>query len=296
MDLVSEMIKLNNLPLLALLGVLPLTLASSGCVPGLPADDGVCTLEPTLDCTAKPDTTVPMQAGLVGYTCTGKARPDDGAVYYDEVPEGYVCADRGATADGKQAYCCSPSLTSCAQDPALPCQGTEAGFQCRGSSRPDAFNAAVNCENGLPDGDYIDYCCTGQAQPPHCSFFQDPKICGSVLQGFTCPPGALPKNEDFGPNESRADNYRFFCPTPKPLMGNSNVDFCCYMPLPPPEGFSCYQDTQVPGCAGGRFGFACYGYDTPTEDYPPMTNCSSPVTGVSAEGYPANLYCCDFQE
>jgi hypothetical protein len=54
------------------------------------------------------------------------------------------------------------------------------------------------------------------------------------------------------------------------------------------------QDTSVPGCAPGRFGFACYGPENPHDDYLPM-QCNSPgVQGMSAEGYPATLYCCDF--
>ena len=54
------------------------------------------------------------------------------------------------------------------------------------------------------------------------------------------------------------------------------------------------QDRQA-ARAPGRFGFACYGFDTPEQDYLPM-HCPEPgFRGTSAEGYPATLYCCDFQ-
>jgi hypothetical protein len=287
------MAKLSNIPLILALCALPFGLFGGGCVSELAAPSGACVLDGAVVCTAAPITgSMPQDAGLIGYSCTGKARPDQDAHYNDEVPEGFVCADRGATADGKQGYCCAPDPTTCALDPAVHCPGaTEAAFQCRGSSRPDAYNAALNCENGVHDGDFIDYCCTGQALPPHCTVTGG---CGEVLQGFSCPDGVLPKNEDLGANESRADYYRFFCPTAKPTPGGIVDVYCCYMPLPPMDGFSCYQDTTVPGCAPGRFGFACYGYDTPEEDYPPM-NCPDPgFQGTSAEGYPATLHCCDF--
>ena len=288
------MFKLNDIPFLIVLGAAPLSLIGGGCAGDAAAPNGVCVLDTAVDCTAAPIAgTPPQDAGLIGYSCTGKARPDEAAHYSEEVPEGYVCADRGANADGKQTYCCSPHVTTCALDPAIPCTGTESGFQCRGSSRPDALNAALNCENGLRDGDYIDYCCTGQAQPPHCTVAGN---CGEVLQGFNCPAGVTPKNEDLGANESRADYYRFFCPVPTPTPSGKVFQYCCYMPLPPMEGYSCYQDTAVPGCAAGRFGFACYGFDKPNEDYPPM-NCPDPgFSGTSAEGYPATLYCCDFRK
>jgi hypothetical protein len=287
------MAKLSTIPLLLALAALPFVLLDGGCVSEVTPSLGVCVYDSSVSCLVAPITgSVPQDAGLIPYSCTGKARPDQNAYYNDEIPQGYICADRGATADGKQGYCCAPDLTSCALDPGVRCTGNEAAFQCQGPSRPDVYNAALNCENGIHDGNDIDYCCTGQAQPPHCTVAGG---CGEVLQGFSCPVGVLPKNEDLGANESRADYYRFFCPTPKPTPGGIVDLYCCYMPLPPQDGYSCYQDTTVPGCAAGRFGFACYGYDTPPEDYPPM-NCPDPgFQGTSAEGYPATLYCCDFQ-
>ena len=117
-----------------------------------------------------------------------------------------------------------------------------------------------------------------------------------MLQGFNCPAGILPKNEDLGANESRADYFRFLCPTALPTPSGKVFQYCCYMPAPPMDGSSCVQDTTVPGCAGGRFGFACYGFDTPHDDYPPMKCADKGSPGKSAEGYPATLFCCDFDE
>jgi len=288
----ERLAKLNKFPLLIALSALPLALIGGGCASDLPPPDGVCIVDTTLDCTAGPlPGSTPQDVGLLGYSCTGKARPDENARYNEEVPEGLVCADRGAAVDGKQSYCCSQTTTSCALDPVLPCLGSDFGYQCRGGSRPDVFNAALKCGNGVEDDIYIDYCCSGQPEPPHCTATQG--SCGDVLQGFTCPAGVLPVNEDLGANESRADYYRFFCPVPTPAPNIKLNNYCCYMPAPPMTGYSCYQDTVVPGCAGGRFGFACYGYDKPNEDYPPM-HCPDPgFQGKSAEGYPATLYCCD---
>ena len=66
------------------------------------------------------------------------------------------------------------------------------------------------------------------------------------------------------------------------------------MPLTIPVGGTCVQHPYVPGCGPGRFGFACYGPDHPEENYPPM-KCPDPgFPGLSAEGYAATLYCCDF--
>ena len=74
---------------------------------------------------------------------------------------------------------------------------------------------------------------------------------------------------------------------------DSLKNYCCYMPALPPIGGTCVAHINVPGCQNGRFGFACYGPDTPEENYLPMT-CDAPFKGLSNEGYPATLYCCDY--
>jgi hypothetical protein len=79
-------------------------------------------------------------------------------------------------------------------------------------------------------------------------------------------------------------------PAPNPDYNN----YCCFPPAPLPEGASCVQHPGVPDCAPGRFGFACYGTDRPQDDYLPM-QCPEPGRpGLSREGYPATLYCCEF--
>jgi hypothetical protein len=100
--------------------------------------------------------------------------------------------------------------------------------------------------------------------------------------------------EQLGASESRADYYRPLCPMPTQAANITRSNYCCFMPALPPPGASCIQNTRVPGCAAGRFGFACYGPDTPEEDYPPMRCPEAGFSGTSAEGYPATLYCCDF--
>ena len=231
--------------------------------------------------------------GLVGYSCSGTTRPDDGARYPEGVPDGKVCASKGANADGKQTYCCSPLTTSCAYDPVSDCPAGD-NFQCRGASRPEALNPALKCGNGVYRGQYINYCCGGQTPIAEC-IQVNTAGCSERLTGWSCPGSALPKGEQLGVSESRADYYRPLCPTPTPSANVTRFNYCCYMPAPRELGASCVQHTSVPGCAAGRFGFACYGTDTPEQNYAPM-HCPDPgVSGLSAEGYPASLYCCDFQ-
>jgi hypothetical protein len=289
--------KLNKIPLFIALGALPLGLAGEGCVSDIPGPSGVCSVDPTLDCSVKVSPTSPGQdVGLVPYTCTGALRPDENSRYYEDVPRGSVCADKGVTADGKQAYCCSAATTSCAFDPYNSCDPGTSGYQCRGASRPDVFNAAISCGQGLRDGQYINYCCTGQTPPPNCTENSSfTPACDPRLLGFSCAIGVLPRGSDLVKSESHADNFRFLCPVAEPARNDKLVNYCCYMAAPPPDGYSCVEDTTVPGCNPRQFGFACTGVDTPDQDYPPM-NCPKPgFSGRSAEGYPSTLYCCDFK-
>jgi hypothetical protein len=53
-------------------------------------------------------------------------------------------------------------------------------------------------------------------------------------------------------------------------------------------------DLYVPGCGANRFGFSCYGRDTPEDDYLVMT-CDPPTQGKTADGYPAKQYCCNIK-
>lgn len=270
-------------------------LLSGACSSGPPAANGVCGVSSALDCSgAVADGGVASAAGLTGYSCTGSARPDDAPSFIDGVPRGAVCTDRG-TVDGKHAYCCSAPTTPCAYNPVAICGNGTYGYQCRGAERPDALNSTIVCGQGLRDGDLIDYCCSGTRSKAGCSQYEAAG-CPSSLDGWQCTGASAPTEEELGPNESRADYTLALCGVPMPAP-NPNVHFfCCYTPVGVPIGGSCVQDRAVPGCAPGNFGFACYGPDTPEDDYPPM-HCSGPgVPGRSAEGYSARLYCCTFQQ
>ena len=273
-----------------------------GCTTPLPARAGSCAVatQPSFACAAKasPDGGEPPSAaalGLVAYSCTGGARPDDDPRSLDGVPEGIVCAESGATSDaGARGYCCSSTPTSCAFNPAATCDDGSVGFRCLGSDRPEAFNAALGCGNGVRAGDTIDYCCSGTPAAPGC-IQSDGVGCSPRLIGWTCAGANRPKAEDLGASKSRADYYYLLCPVATPAANPAYNNYCCYTPALVPEGGSCVQDPVVPGCAPGRFGFACYGRDTPEDDFLPMHCPEAGKSGRSAEGYPATLYCCDFQ-
>jgi hypothetical protein len=118
--------------------------------------------------------------------------------------------------------------------------------------------------------------------------------CSNRLLGFLCDGATRPKGEDYGPNRSRADYFFPICTVALPQVNPAKLGYCCYMPLRIPVGGTCTQHPYVPGCEPGRFGFSCYGPDDPEQNYPPM-KCPDPgVPGISAEGYAATLYCCDF--
>ena len=261
------------------------------------ADDaGACVVEPNpeLPCTATFDGGA-SDLGLRAYACNGSARPDERARYVEGIPRGMVCADRGPRADGeKQGYCCTDETTSCAYDPVADCEAPSYGYQCRGANRPESFNSALFCGQGVREGDLINYCCSGTLQPDGC-LQSDSVPCSSRMLGFSCLGGQLPKAEQLGANKSRADYYYLLCSTPTPAANVAYNNYCCYTPALVPIGGSCVQHTSVPGCEPGRFGFACYGPETPEEDFPPM-RCPAPgISGRSVQGYPAKLYCCDFK-
>ena len=257
------------------------------CSSAAPARDGSCT----------PDSDDKLGCGddYSGYHCTGSARPDDAPKYVEGVPQGIVCADRGeADAQGARGFCCTKRSTACAWNPVALCDEGFFGFQCRGANRPDALNAELSCGNGVREDDLINYCCTGSSKEAGC-LQSDAVMCSSRLMGFTCRGDNLPRGEQLGANKSRTDFYRLLCSSPTPAGNPEYNNYCCYPPAPVPEGGSCIQHTTVPGCKSGRFGFACYGPETPEDDYLPM-RCPEPgVSGLSAEGYPATLYCCDYQ-
>jgi CHRD domain-containing protein len=181
------------------------------------------------------------------------------------------------------------------------------GFQCRGGNRPEAMNPLVDCGNGVREDDLINYCCTGRPvplPPLGAGCVQSDGQCTGKLaswlpdrmSGWTCTDGTIPAAEDFKANESRADFFYFLCATPTQAPNPRVQYYCCYVPALVQPGGSCVVHMSVPGCGSNRFGFACYGRDTPEQDFIVMTCDDNPTQGLSAEGYPAKLYCCDIKE
>ena len=118
------------------------------------------------------------------------------------------------------------------------------------------------------------------------------------LIGWVCPEGIRPRGEDFGANESRADYYYFVCgvPTPRPTRVPT---YCCFTPSPVlPAARACttpvvHLDHRVvwpPVSSGSRV----TGATPPTGIYLPDECKEPPVQGISDDGYPAKLYCCDY--
>jgi hypothetical protein len=279
------------------LGASLVFVGSYACSSEMTPVTGSCVVDsnPELACGRQSDGTVDETLGLVGYSCTGRARPDDQATFIEGVPRGTVCADRGPVgASLAKGYCCTKDVTSCAYNPVAICDPLHYGYQCRGANRPESFNSTIHCGQGVRRDDLIDYCCSGTPQPDGC-LQSDSVRCSPRLSGWTCLGKNKPKGEQLGANKSRADLYYLLCPVPTPAPNPDYNNYCCYPPALVPIGGSCIENNAVPGCASGRFGFACYGPDTPDENYLPM-RCREPgFAGKSAEGYPATLYCCDFE-
>jgi hypothetical protein len=279
-----------------------------GCLNEPLTQDGTCETTTAFTCDTilagnpNPDGGV-TGTGLVAYSCSGTARPDDHPRYQDGWPSGTVCSVQGMPdASGNKAYCCTQDQTTCAFNPVAICPDpNNYGFQCRGPDRPEVLNPTMTCGNGVREDNYIDYCCQTAPRPPGCT--EAKGACMAGLNGWQCMTGDLPKGEDFGSNESRADDYYFVCAVGMPAPNPAISTYCCFTPSPLQPGGSCISDpdpmitTQLPGCTPGRFAFSCSGREKPTDDYLPIV-CDEtkdpPVAGTDAQGYPATLYCCDF--
>ena len=276
--------------------VVPLLGGAAACFPERAARvEGSCETVPNtvLDCRGQGYDGELQRAGLVGYACTGKMRPDLDATMSEGVPFGLMCADKAPLEDGRSAYCCTEDVVTCAHDPTMECDPGNSGYECYGNNRPESLNPSLLCSNGTSERGLYRYCCTGQPQPSPC--VEDTAVtCDSRLLGFRCRGDRRPRGEDYGANRSRADYYYPLCSVAEVQPNPAFKGYCCYMTLTIPVGGTCVQHPSVPGCESGRFGFACYGPDNPEDDYPPM-KCPDPgVPGLSAEGYAAKLYCCDF--
>lgn len=294
--------------------------AYTACKPDEPASVGKCKLAPAdvLDCSVTRTTdkavVTAADAGLEGYFCTGTARPDANPRYYDGMPMGTVCDDMGYVEGQGQGYCCTTVEDRCAYNPVAECDDeTYSGYECRGN-RPDFMNALVYCREGIHDGDYISYCCRDydlpKPQQGTAAGFCDKDVgkivnpdptktgyvqanCAVGLDNWGCVEGQLPTSESLAKNGSRSDYYAPICTIAGPVL-NTIQPYCCFTPKLTPVGASCEGMFGVPGCGDGRFGFACYGTDKPSDYHTPMI-CNDPgVPGTSAAGYPATLYCCDY--
>ena len=283
---------MHTVPLHRLLVPLWLAGAAIACTANPTDLTGSCVLDPTVTCAAGGLSGEAMHLG--GYSCTGTARPDDDSTYVDGIPQGIVCADRPAGAEGARSYCCTTFTTQCSYSPTAVCdQVGNYGYQCLGPDRPEALNPTIYCNQGVRQGNWVNYCCSGTERPANCTA-SDAIGCASGMSGWTCPKGTQPTAQDLGANKSRADLYYLLCPVPTPAPNPKYDTLCCYVPTLVPAGGTCVQAMSVPNCAPGRFGIACYGTDTPDEDFPRL-RCPDPgVPGVSEQGYPATVYCCDF--
>jgi hypothetical protein len=286
---------MHSLPLHRLLAPLLLAGATFACTTNSlePATvSAACPPDPAVDCSVNGFSAESIH--LAGYTCTGTARPDDNATYIDGVPFGLVCADKSVNADGTRGYCCTNFTTQCSYNPAAICaQAGTFGYQCLGANRPEAVNPAIGCDQGVREDNLINYCCSGAGIATNCSQ-SDAVGCLAGMTGWTCPVGTQPTAEDLGANKSRADLYYLLCPVPAPAPNPKYETYCCFVPTLSPVGGTCLQDRNVPDCAPGRFGIACYGADRPEDNFPRLT-CPDPgAQGTSEQGYSATVYCCDF--
>lgn len=276
--------------------LLVLACAGLGCTE-FPKRDGLCQVSSSLTCGAilAGNKDAGVDPGLVGYSCTGTARPDDTGTYVQGVPFGQICAGQSTSGD----YCCTPEndLTNCVYNPRADCPEGY-GYHCMGPNRPEVNNPGLTCGNGIREDDYINYCCQAKPRPIGCTQAKGAFDCTGGLIGWVCPEGARPRGEDFGANESRADYYYFVCGVPTPAPNPAYSTYCCFTPSPTLPGGSCIYNPgiaeYIPSCGPKRFGFACYGRDTPEENYLPIRCKEPPVQGKSDDGYPAKLYCCDY--
>ena len=279
-----------------LLGALwPLVAA---CATESPTRHGSCVVNSALDCGYAVDGgAVASGWDLVGYSCSGSARPDDAPTIEEGIPRGLVCANRGVGASGEANWCCTPDTVECALNPVAICTQPEYGYQCRAPNRPEMLNPLILCHQGVFEGDLLDYCCSAPETLVHGGCAQvkaGTGRCAAGTRAWSCPKGSVPTEEEFTESESKADFYYLFCGVPMQAPNVNRHEICCFSQALTPAGGTCIQDPEVPGCAPGRFGVACYAWDTAEEDFVHF-KCDPGFSGYSAEGYAATLYCCDYQ-
>jgi hypothetical protein len=263
--------------LLALLSLLVI----GGCTAEVTSSAGSCIADGDLVC----------NTGFNGFVCTGTARPDQNADFSVGVIAGTICTDLGAvdTSTGLN-YCCTAQTTACGYDPGMGCPAlTPSGYACTPPSRPENFDPDLSCGMGQQINGETVFCC-GTATTPSCSP-DTAVVCDADLKALECSTAGVPNEGELGTDQSRSD-ATLLCDVPA-MMGDS-YGYCCFTPTEPPVGATCLQDQAVPDCPSGSFGFACTGPDTPEQDYGRISCPKGSVRGTSAEGYPADLYCCTY--
>jgi hypothetical protein len=286
---------------LPLLLALPL-IGSGGCVPELEDPDGTCEpfadsdlLDCTVDATGDPIAERSGVPQIAAYACTGKARPDDSPTIVEGWPQGRICSKQGKLgATGQTGYCCTEYDTYCAYNPVANCEGERKdGFQCRGAYRPETYNPTIYCDQATEREELKEFCCGPETRMSGSCIAT--AGCPEHLFAWTCEePDDRPRSQELLASKSRADTYYMTCSIPK-INDNGTQLYCCFTPGIMPPGSTCTNHLAVPDCEEGKFGFGCTGPDTPEDSYPSI-KCPDPgVAGISWEGYPATLYCCDFE-
>jgi hypothetical protein len=164
------------------------------------------------------------------------------------------------------------SSSSCAVDSSVSCSsGT--GWSCSGGAQPQDSNTDLVCST---DGSG-DFCCASSS----CSYDSTVQGCQSGSVGYSCASGSAP------PDQADAT---LVCS--EPTTENGADAYCCFTNTTAASSSStCQEDSSVTGCQPGSYGFSCTGSDTPDMDYSGIT-CSTPTSGMDAQGDAAMLYCC----
>jgi len=151
-------------------------------------------------------------------------------------------------------------------------------------SRADFFYFLCATPVAAPNPRVNYYCCYVPALiQPGGSCINDLNVpnCESNRFGFSC----------YGRDRPEATFDVMACdPTPTNGInsdGYASKQYCCDM-----KACILQPQTQVPGCAGNKLAYACYG-DRPEHQWPLVTCPEPPVKGMSAEGSTADLFCCD---
>ena len=82
----------------------------------------------------------------IGYACVGTDSPN-------QANASLACSTKTAQGSGRTETCCIPFpiASGCSEDDAVPgCGRGSYGFSCDGSTRPDALNPTLACDESSP--------------------------------------------------------------------------------------------------------------------------------------------------